>query len=42
MSKSELSHIERFNGANFQLWKYNCWLVLEQHELLDIVEVTLI
>ena len=42
MSKSNLSHIEQFNGTNFQLWKYNCWLVLEQHELLDIVEVTLI
>jgi hypothetical protein len=42
MSKSNLSHIEQFNGTNFKLWKYNCWLVLEQHELLDIVEVTLI
>jgi hypothetical protein len=38
-SKSKLSHIEQFNGTNFQLWKYNCWLILEQNDLLDIVEV---
>ncbi|KZS02323.1 Uncharacterized protein APZ42_000685, partial [Daphnia magna] len=37
-SKSKLSHIEQFNGTNFQLWKYNCWLILEQNDLLDIVE----
>ncbi len=38
-SKSLLSHIEKFNGTNFQLWKYNCWLILEQNDLLDLVEV---
>lgn len=38
-SKSKLSHIVQFNGTNFQLGKYNCWLILEQNDLLDIVEV---
>ena len=34
----DTSHIEKFNGANFPQWKYDIFLLLEQHSLLDIVE----
>ncbi|EFX64403.1 hypothetical protein DAPPUDRAFT_334238, partial [Daphnia pulex] len=33
----EVSHIAKFNGQNFPLWKFGCWLLLEQHQLVKIV-----
>ncbi|XP_046462670.1 uncharacterized protein LOC124208838 [Daphnia pulex] len=33
----EVSHIAKFNGNNFSLWKFGCWLLLEQHNLVGIV-----
>ena len=33
----EVSHIAKFNGRNFALWKFGCWLLLEQHNLVQIV-----
>jgi hypothetical protein len=33
----EVSHIAKFNGRNFSLWKFGCWLLLEQHNLVGIV-----
>jgi len=33
----EVSHIAKFNGKNFSLWKFGCWLLLEQHNLVGIV-----
>lgn len=33
----EVNHIAKFNGSNFSLWKFGCWLLLKQHGLVDIV-----
>jgi hypothetical protein len=33
----EVSHIAKFNGTNFSLWKFGTWLLLEQHNLVGIV-----
>ncbi len=33
----EVSHVIKFNGKNFPLWKFGCWLKLEQHDLMHIV-----
>jgi predicted PP-loop superfamily ATPase len=33
----EVSHIANFNGQNFLLWKFGCWLLLEQHQLVKIL-----
>ena len=32
-----MSHISKFNGTNFPLWKFQLFLVFEQHNLKDIV-----
>ena len=34
----DVSHIAKFNGQNFPIWKFGCWLLLEQHGLVPIVE----
>jgi hypothetical protein len=36
----EVSHVVKFNGKNFPLWKFGCWLKLEQHNLVNIVNGT--
>ncbi|XP_046452751.1 uncharacterized protein LOC124200525 [Daphnia pulex] len=36
----EISHAVKFNGKNFPLWKFGCWLKLEQHNLVQIVNGT--
>ena len=36
----EVSHVIKFNGKNFPLWKFGCWLKLEQHNLVNIVNGT--
>jgi hypothetical protein len=33
----EVSLVVKFNGKNFPLWKFGCWLKLEQHNLVNIV-----
>ena len=33
----DVSHIAKFNGQNFALWKFGCWLLLEQHNLVKVV-----
>ena len=33
----DVSHIAKFNGQNFALWKFGCWLLLEQHNLVKSV-----
>ena len=33
----EVSHVVKFNGINFPIWKFGCWLKLEQHNLVKIV-----
>ena len=39
MSESlrDVNHIAKFNGRNFSLWKFGCWLLLEQYNLVKIV-----
>jgi hypothetical protein len=37
MSK-DISHIVKFDGSNFQQWKFGCRLLLESLNLLDIVD----
>jgi hypothetical protein len=36
----EVSHVVKFNGKNFPLLKFGCWLKLEQHNLVNIVNGT--
>ena len=36
-ASKDVSHISKFNGSNFPFWKFQICLMLEQHELLDIV-----
>ena len=39
MSKlKDAAHIAKFDGSNFSLWKFGCWLLLEQHDLVKVVE----
>ena len=33
----EVSHIAKFDGANFPIWKLGLWVLLEQHNLIEIV-----
>uniref|UniRef100_A0ABD2X129 Reverse transcriptase Ty1/copia-type domain-containing protein n=1 Tax=Trichogramma kaykai TaxID=54128 RepID=A0ABD2X129_9HYME len=37
-STSDLKNIPKFNGQNFQLWKFQIKTILVAHDLLDIVE----
>ena len=32
-----VSHITKFNGSNFPLWKLDLWVLLEEHGLIKIV-----
>ena len=36
----DISHIDKFNGTNFQQWKYGISLILFQYEIKDTAEVT--
>ncbi len=36
----DTDHVVKFNGKNFPLWKFGCWLKLEQHNLVTIVNGT--
>jgi predicted DCC family thiol-disulfide oxidoreductase YuxK len=36
----EVSHIAKFDGTNFPLWKLGLWVLLEQHNLIEIVTGT--
>ena len=38
----DTSHIEKFNGTNFPQWKYGVFLLLEQHDLMSLVEGTVL
>ncbi|EFX77244.1 hypothetical protein DAPPUDRAFT_321466 [Daphnia pulex] len=33
----EMSHVAKFDGTNFQFWKFQITFLLEQHELIEIV-----
>jgi transposase InsO family protein len=33
----EMSHVAKFDGTNFQFWKFQITLLLEQHDLIEIV-----
>lgn len=33
----DVSHIAKFEGQNFSLLKFGCWLLLEQHNLIKVV-----
>ncbi|KZR98137.1 Uncharacterized protein APZ42_006578 [Daphnia magna] len=32
-----VSHVAKFDGQNYSLWKLGLWVLLEQHDLIDIV-----
>ena len=36
-TSKDVSHIVKFDGGNFPFWKFQVWLVLEQHDLVDLV-----
>lgn len=36
-ASKDVSHISKFDGTNFPFWKFQICLMLEQHELIDIV-----
>ena len=40
LKSKDVSHIVKFNVANFPFWKFQINLLLEQHSLLDIVDGT--
>jgi hypothetical protein len=33
----EMSHVAKFDGTNFQFWKFQITLLPEQHDLIEIV-----
>jgi hypothetical protein len=33
----EICHVAKFDGTNFQFWKFQITLLLEQHDLIEIV-----
>jgi hypothetical protein len=37
-TSKDISHIVKFDGSNFQQWKFGCRLLLESFNLLDIVD----
>lgn len=37
-TSKDISHIVKFDGSNFQQWKFGCKLLLESFNLLDIVD----
>ena len=36
-TSKDVSHIAKFDGQNYSLWKLGLWVLLEQHNLIDIV-----
>lgn len=34
---SQISHIAKYDGQNFSLWKLGLWVLLEEHNLIQIV-----
>ena len=40
LKSKDVSHIVKFNVANFPFWKFQINLLLEQHSLLGIVDGT--
>jgi hypothetical protein len=36
-ASKDVSHIAKFDGQNYSLWKLGLWVLLEQHNLIDIV-----
>jgi len=36
-SMRDVNHIAKFNGQNFPLWKLGFWILLQQHELVNVV-----
>lgn len=36
-TSKDVSHIAKFDGQNYSLWKLGLWVLLEQHGLIDIV-----
>ena len=36
-TSKDVSHIVKFDGKNFAFWKFQIWMVLEQHDLVEIV-----
>jgi len=37
---SEISHIQKYNGENFQIWKFQMQIIFEAKEMFDIVRGT--
>lgn len=37
-TSKDVSHITKFDGTNFPLWKLGCWLLMEQHDLIAVVD----
>jgi hypothetical protein len=38
MSNSkDVTHIAKFDGQNYSLWKLGLWVLLEQHDLIKLV-----
>ena len=33
----EMSHVAKCDGTNFQFWKFQITLLLEQHDLIEVV-----
>lgn len=33
----EASHIAKYDGLNYSLWKLGLWVLLEEHNLIQIV-----
>jgi hypothetical protein len=36
----DVSHITKFNGTNFPMWKFVCWLLFDKFGFVDLVSVT--
>ncbi|EFX64968.1 hypothetical protein DAPPUDRAFT_333648 [Daphnia pulex] len=36
-TSSQTSHIAKYDGRNYSLWKLGLWVLLEEHNLIDIV-----
>jgi hypothetical protein len=36
-TSSQTSHIAKYDGQNYSLWKLGLWVLLEEHNLIDIV-----
>jgi hypothetical protein len=36
----DVGHIAKYYGKNFSLWKFGCWVIIEHHNLVLIVDGT--